>query len=570
MVQQHSSQQFLIEVDGDPLAPAVAGALTSVVVEDNLFVPDSFELVFVDPSRQALAAGKLTFGAKVKVSVQPSGEAAPVSLLVGEITAVAMDSDAAGTRTVASGYDLSHRLFIGRRCETHADVSYADVARVVARRAGLKEGAIDATRPIHQRVAQDNTTDWQLLQRLAREVGFELSVTEDRLNFRKPTRASQGPEPGTLDSTGPLQLRLGDELLRIHARISAAEQVSEVEVRGWDPGSKRPLVAVAPAVTTAASNGADPREIAGKFGGHRLVLTDPPLRTQTEVETVAKAGADQVAGACTELSGVSRGNPRLRAGTAVSVGLAGAPFDGRYTLTRSRHRYDGTDGYTVGFNASGRQDRSLLALTNGMAGGVGGGGVVPGTVTDVADPDKLGRVKVTFPWLAENYASDWLRVVSAGAGSKRGMVVLPEVDDEVLVAFEQGDLRHGYVLGGLYNGVDRPELGDDLIDATTGAVRRRGFVSRRGHALVFLDDPADSGVALLAEEGRLRISLHGTERRIRITADGAVEISGADVTVKASGDATISAGGQLRLKGSAVKVEASGSVEVTGSMIRLN
>ncbi|MBB5867915.1 phage protein D [Allocatelliglobosispora scoriae] len=570
MAQQHSSQQFLIEVDGNPLAPEIAGALTSVVVEDNLYVPDSFELVFADPGRQALAAGKLTFGAKVKVSVQPSGEAAPVPLLVGEITAVAMDTDGAGTRTVASGYDLSHRLFIGRRCETHADVSYADVVRVVARRAGLKEGVIDATRPIHQRVAQDNTTDWQFLQRLAREVGFELSVTEDSLNFRKPTQASQGPEPGTLDSTGPLQLRLGDELLRIHARISAAEQVSEVEVRGWDPGTKRPLVAVAPAATTAASNGADPREIAGRFGGHRLVLTDPPFRTQTEVETAAKAAADQVAGACAELSGVSRGNPRLRAGTAVSIGLAGAPFDGRYTLTRSRHRYDGTDGYTVGFNASGRQDRSLLALTNGAAGGAGGGGVVPGTVTDVADPDKLGRVKVTFPWLAENYASDWLRVVSAGAGGNRGTVVLPEVDDEVLVAFEQGDLRHGYVLGGLYNGVDQPSLGDDLIDATTGAVRRRGFVSRRGHALVFLDDPADSGVALLAEEGRLRISLHGTERRIRITADGAVEISGADVTVKASGDATISAGGQLRLQGAAVKVEASGPVEVTGSMIKLN
>jgi phage protein D len=569
VAQQHSSQQFLIEVDNNELSPDIIATLTSVTVEDNLYVPDSFELVFSDPGRQTLAAAKLAFGAMVKVSIQPSGEPAPVTLLTGEITAVATDIDSVGTRTVAAGYDLSHRLFIGRRCETHVDVSYSDVARAVARRARLKEGAIDPTRPIHHRVSQDNTTDWQFLQRLAREVGFEVSVSEDKLNFRRPTLASQGPEPGTLDAAGPLQLRLGDELLRMHARISAAEQVAEVEVRGWDPGVKRPVVAVAPAGTTAAVNGADPKKIADTFGGHRLVLTDPPYRTQTEVENAAKAAADQVAGACAELSGVARGNPQLRAGTAVSIGLAGEPFDGRYTLTRTRHRYDARDGYTVAFNASGRQDRSLLALTNGGSGGPGGS-VVPGTVTDAADPDKLGRVKVTFPWLAENYTSDWMRVVAAGAGSKRGMVMLPEVDDEVLVAFEQGDLRHGYVLGGLYNGVDQPLLGDDLIDATTGAVRRRGFVSRRGHALVFLDDPTDSGVALLAEEGSLRISLHGTERRIRITADGSVEISGVDVTVKASGDATFSAGGQLKLKGGAVKVEASGPVEVTGSMIKLN
>ncbi|GHJ45269.1 type IV secretion protein Rhs [Catellatospora sp. TT07R-123] len=571
MAEQHNSQQFLVEIDGKELAPEVSTAMNSVVVEDNLHVPDSFELSFRDPGRTLLAEAGLTFGATVKISVQPSGESGPVLLLTGEITAVALEIDGAGTRTVATGYDLSHRLFLGRRCEIHSDVSYADCARAVARRNKLKEGDIQPTRPIHQRVAQDNTTDWQFLQRLAREVGYEVSVVDGSLHFRPPAAAAKAPEPGTLDSAGALQLRLGDELLRINARVSAAEQVAEVEVRGWDPGTKKPLVAVAPAKTASVVNGADPAAVAAKFGGHRLVLTDPPYRTQAEVDTAAKAAADHVAGAFAELAGLARGNARLRAGTPVSIGLAGSPFDGRYTLTRTRHRYDARDGYAVSFNASGRQDRSLLALAGGSAEPQPRtGGVVPGMVTDVADPLDQGRVKVRFPWLAEDYTSDWLRVVSAGAGARRGMVMLPEVDDEVLVAFEQGDLRHGYVLGGLYNGVDTPQLGEKLIDATTGAVRRRGFVSRRGHSLVFLDDAADSGVALLAEQGKLRISLHGTQRRIRITADGAVEISGTEVTVKASGNATIQAGGQLRLKGATVKVEASGPVEVTGTPIKLN
>jgi len=213
---------------------------------------------------------------------------------------------------------------------------------------------------------------------------------------------------------------------------------------------------------------------------------------------------------------------------------------------------------------------SLLALTAGPTEPGGLGGVVPGTVTDVSDPQQEGRVRVSFPWLAETYTSDWLRVVSPGAGPRRGQLVLPEVDDEVLVAFEQGDLRHGYVLGGLFSAVDPPPTGDRLIDATTGQVRRRGFVSRRGHSLVFLDDPAQSGIALLAEDRALRISLNGTQRRIRVSADGLVEVVGQQVVVRSSGDATIEAAGQLHLKGATVKVEASGPVEVAGAVIKLN
>ena len=90
-------------------------------------------------------------------------------------------------------------------------------------------------------------------------------------------------------------------------------------------------------------------------------------------------------------------------------------------------------------------------------------------VSDANDPMQQGRVKLTFPWLSETYVSDWARTVQPGAGKDRGAMVLPEVGDEVLVLFEQGDIRRPYVLGGLYNGVDTPPTGGvTLIDSVLG------------------------------------------------------------------------------------------------------
>jgi uncharacterized protein involved in type VI secretion and phage assembly len=149
--------------------------------------------------------------------------------------------------------------------------------------------------------------------------------------------------------------------------------------------------------------------------------------------------------------------------------------------------------------------------------------------------------------------------------------VLPEVGDEVLVAFEQGDLNQPYVLGGLHNGVDKPPLGDGLVDGSTGAVKRRGFVSKLNHRLVFLDDESDKGIALLSGDDKLKLSLNGTTTTIKVTSAGKIEIEGAtDVTVKAGANLNVEATSKLTLKGAQVEMTASGPVTVKGAQIKLN
>src|SRR5271170_858207 len=79
-------------------------------------------------------------------------------------------------------------------------------------------------------------------------------------------------------------------------------------------------------------------------------------------------------------------------------------------------------------------------------------GVAVGIVSNNKDPMNLGRVRMKFPWLSDDHESDWTRMASLMAGPGRGAYFLPEVNDEVLVAFEHGDVRRPYVIGGMWNG----------------------------------------------------------------------------------------------------------------------
>jgi uncharacterized protein involved in type VI secretion and phage assembly len=133
-------------------------------------------------------------------------------------------------------------------------------------------------------------------------------------------------------------------------------------------------------------------------------------------------------------------------------------------------------------------------------------------VIDNQDPENLGRVKVTFPWLSMEHTSDWVRVVMIGAGAERGLLFLPEVDDEVLIGFELGDIEHPYVLGGLWNGKDKPPKETAEIVGSGGNVEQRVICSRQGHMIILDDSETQSGITIKTKgdmvveaEGEVRI-----------------------------------------------------------------
>lgn len=182
-------------------------------------------------------------------------------------------------------------------------------------------------------------------------------------------------------------------------------------------------------------------------------------------------------------------------------------------------------------------------------------GVAIAIVTQNKDPDNLCRVKVRFPWHEKPSESYWARLATPMAGADRGFVVIPEVDDEVLVAFEREDVRFPIVLGGLWNGKDKPPRsnGDGKND-------KRILQSRKKHYLLF--DDGDKGVVELC---------HEKGRKVTFTDDGIVmeDDKGNSVKIDSNaGSITIEAKGALKIKAATIAIEATGTLDVkaTGTL----
>jgi phage protein D/phage baseplate assembly protein gpV len=555
-----------ITVAGTPLPDDLLHQLTDAFVDDNLHLPDMFSLRFRDPDRLVLTKSGLDIGKPVELAVVGSEHAAPTRLMVGEVTSIEAEAHGSGTFTTIRGYDASHRLLHGSGTAVFVNATYADIVRKVATQHGLQTGKVDDTPVVHEYVTQANTSSWQFLRSLADEIGYDLFVEDGKLTFAGPAQAGEAPS-GT-DAQQPYVLQLGSDLLRLRAAVTGSGQVPTIEVRGWDAANGRPVAAPVPAGTVSAEIGLQAPQLAGRFGAQPYVLTHRALHSQDRVDAAAKALAERVSGTFAELDGVVRGNPKLNAGGAVVLSNIGAPFDGKYVLTQVRHGFDPDTGYTTAITVSGRQDRSLL----GLAGGAGPSavdadrpGVVTGIVTNNQDPEQVGRVQVTMPWLNDAFTSPWARVVQTGAGPGRGTMVLPEVGDEVLVAFEHEDFATPYVLGGLYSQQHKPAAAKaDGVDAT-GVKSQRPFVSRSGHRLEYADDASGSGIWLKTGDGKLELAMDGAETKVTVRSDGTVTITAKNgITLDSgAGDVQVVGGQKMAFKAKTGLTLDAGSGDVT-------
>lgn len=485
----------IVEAPGE-LPQIWAAQLVSCVVDENVGLPDTAVLTYRDPDHEFLRATGIAIGSPLRVSVATVKGQARERLFNGEVTALEIDRDRTGSFTVVRAYSKAHRLQRGRRVVAYRNMTAAAIVRKVAAGAGLAVGKVEAAPVTYKQLSQANVSDWDFLQYLAGESGAQVRVDDKGLlQFTRPVKASGAPAPSTSAVRDPMVLEYGRNLLALRAALSAADGSSTVQVRGWDVTTKRPLVAEQPSVVSdTVVPGLSP-QLAARFGKSAVAVTDTPYRTQAETTAVAKAAADRTSSGFGELEAVAEGNPLLRAGKAVALGNVGQAFSGRYTATAVQHVLEPHGGYRTTVWVSSSPDRSLAGLVTG-ANAPGRGPRIPGlaigVVTDVREPNgsERGAVRLKFPWLDDTYVSDWVRTVQWG-GKGGGGVVSPEVNDEVLVGFEQGLLDSPYVIGGLYNGVDQPSPHDvPLIDKTSGKVNRRSVVSRSGHRVELLDAAA--------------------------------------------------------------------------------
>ncbi len=149
-------------------------------------------------------------------------------------------------------------------------------------------------------------------------------------------------------------------------------------------------------------------------------------------------------------------------------------------------------------------------------------GVVIGKITDVKDPANQGRVQVRFPHMGDT-ATDWVSVASIFAGTNRGCFFMPEIDDEVLLAFQHGDGNHPFVIGFVWNPVQTPPAQDP---------RLRTIRSTNGHSISFVDSTPNNGNlgAIVIQDAHGNI-ITMTNGQINITAVGHLELSGSSINI---------------------------------------
>jgi uncharacterized protein involved in type VI secretion and phage assembly len=325
--------------------------------------------------------------------------------------------------------------------------------------------------------------------------------------------------------------------------------------------------------------------------------------------TGAKAVAEGILGRIESAKLTGRGevdvDGRLLPGKVIDIEDLDPDWNGSYYLTGVEHVFGRSQPFITRFTFGPLEPTTMVDMFGHQAPTTRErltAGIVVGKVTDTKDPDGRMRVKVTLPVLSEDNVSHWARVISPGAGPDRGSVIVPEIDDEVAVAFENGDPQRPYVLGGLWNGkADPPKVGEMI---TNGKVMSRSFTSRTGHQLLFSDGDGDEDLYVMlaladgktfVNVGHTMIEIQNQKKPIKITnqkatvelaENGDITIAGENITIEGKKDVTIKGqnvtieakakfaakgnSGSDLTSGGPVKVQGGPMTEIKGGMVKIN
>ncbi len=588
----------LIKIGGADVPPELMDALDEVVVDSSLYLPSMFTILLHDPELKWVDDTRLDIGKEVEISVKTGSDLGGVegTLFKGEITALEphFASEGATSMTVR-GYDKSHRLHRGRKTRTFLKQKDDSLVRTIAGEVGLSP-QVDTTTVTYDYVLQNNQTNMEFLLARAGRIGYQVSTAEGNLYFKKGD-ATLG--------TGP-ELKLGENLRSFQPCLTASGQADKMIVKGWDPKGKAALSSQKTPVSSLNQGGMTQTggaKASSAFSSAEAVITDRPVFTADEATALADGLSYDISREAVQAEGVCYGDPRVKAGWKITIKGVGTRFSGTYFVTSATHVYN-PQGYETYFSITGRQPNTLSHLLesgNGHQQSIGMvQGVVPAMVTNLNDPDNLGRVKVKYTWLGE-IESDWVRIATPTAGPDRGFYYLPEVNDEVLIAFEHGDVHRPYIIGALWNSTDKPPKPNS--EATSGGkVNERIIKSRSGHLIILDDTDGAEKITIKDKTGKNEMLIDSTQNSMSINVDGDFNVtakgkitlkstqdmsleSQANGDIKTTGNLNVTAtgngtvkGAQLTLEGTAmgtlkaptVSVQGSAMTEVKGALVKIN
>ena len=480
------SPRFEIEIEGKKLDVNTSKEIIDVTIREKLNEGASFELKLHDEfdlntqNFKWINNSCFTVGNRVTIKVEYGSKL--YTMVIGRITSFEPNFFTGDTPTLEiRGQDLSYDYLKRATPErTFVEKTYSDMVRTIAQEAKL-QCVIDNTKQLGKVISKNNNeTYYAFLNHIKDEIGFNFYIKEQKLYFVKPSNKKE-----------ILKLELGKDIVSFNPTMSITGLLAEVEVRGHnlqDPNTIFIGKAKAERELLALANGVGSKDLAKK------VITDVVVNSKEHAVSIAEAELTKANGTLFGGKVECIGLPQIRVGVNVVLGKVGKLFSRKYEVTETIHTIN-ERGYitqfSIGHNSSILDE---LEFTNKSVGKLNG--VVAGLVTNNKDPDKLGRLKVKFPWFSDNNETDWIRMTTFMAGSDIGSFFLPNIGDEVLVAFEQGNLNRPYVIGALWNGKAKPpETNSD------GKNNIRKIKSRSGHELIFNDEEKKEKIEIHTKAG---------------------------------------------------------------------
>ncbi len=491
--------EIMIEREGIALSAQETIALGEVSVHQSLSQPVRCELIFRDPPGPLGIDSSLQPGTLIRVLVRSQR----IPLFVGQVTAVEYRYQPSGGREFCvRAHDSLHRLSKNGTVRAHVQVSLSDLAQQLGGFAVQSE--VDT--PVFRYVIQHRQSDLELLQEIALRSGLCFILREDTLHI-----LSLAGIAGDVQS-----LTLGENLLEAEIGIDSDWATDQVAASGWDIAHIDALTgtATSPRSGRRVNAGISPGDV-GASGSFPLV--DLFAEDAAQTEGLAQSELDDRASREVLFSGTAQGDTRLRPGALIDVDGVTRDLNGTYVLGTVNHIINQQVGYLTELNTWWHRPRPRPHGTI----------ATPGVVTDIDDPEGLGRVRVSLPGFA-NVNTDWINVMSIGAGAGKGLMIQPDVNDGVLVLLAHEDPAQAVVIGGLYGSHGTLDSGIE-----SGAVKRYTLLTPGGQR-VKLDDVSNV----------IRLENH----------DGSfVELSDSKVTIHAACDLLIEAPGQaIEIKGKTV------------------
>jgi uncharacterized protein involved in type VI secretion and phage assembly len=524
-----------ITVSGTPLSVVDLGRLSGMKIVRGLRLPARAVLRFSDRGFVLSAGTTYNMANTVRITTADG-----TVLFAGEITGIDLRMERGDPELIVTADDPAYKMALGSKVRTFTDQKYSDIVGTIAREHGLL-AQVDATEGLQPYVMQSGS-DLSFLTELADRVGYDWYVADGAQNFKAPETAA-----------GPT-VTLGADLRDFSVRASGLHP-GAATVNGWSQAQKQAVQGTATTPTGLPTATIVQQYLRSDSAPAALVGGADNPDTSTESNQLATRLVQAWAAGAVTATGICKINAAIRPGVMIAVQDVG-PASGSYPVTEVEHRYSHS-GFETRFTAGDRTPTSLAdSLGRPGRSSFRHNGMVIGIVTDVGGGNDANLVvRVKYPALGDG-ASNWARVVALGAGSKRGMTFLPEINDEVLIGFENGDVRRPVVLGGLYNGKD----GASEYGVAERKIGKRRITSRLGHFIELADGdgPADQAV---------NITLAGAEHLLHLGKD-AINVSapaGVPISLKSgSAEISISDAGDIKIKGKSVQIDAETDVKVHG------